>query len=180
MKKELVQKIAIPEDVDVEIENSTLSVKGPNGENKRKFSLGSIILEKKDNQIIISHKKATKKEKRMINTISSHISNMIRGVKEKFEYTLKVCFSHFPISVEVQNNKAIIKNFLGEKIPRKAEIPEGVDVKVNKDIITITSIDKELVGMTAANFERATKIRMRDRRVFQDGIYITNKAKKEI
>ena len=105
---------------------------------------------------------------------------MVKGVQEKFEYKLKVCFSHFPISVDVKGNGATIKNFLGEKIPRKLQIPLGVDVQVNKEIIIINSSNKELVGQAAANFERATRIRKKDRRIFQDGIFITNKAGKEI
>ena len=180
MKKELFQEIEIPEGVEANIEDSTLTVKGPEGENKRTFNTNNLSFEKKENKIVIGNKKSTKKEKKMMNTIIAHINNMFKGVKEKFEYKLKTVFSHFPITVEIQGNEAIIKNFLGEKIPRKAKIPKGAEVKVDKEFITVTALDKEIAGQAAANLEVATKVRMRDRRVFQDGIYITDKAGKEI
>ena len=124
--------------------------------------------------------RSTKKEKKMINTIASHVRNMVKGIQEKFEYKLKIVSSHFPISVELKENEAVIKNFLGEKIPRKSKIPGKVEVKIDKDIITVNSFDKELAGQTAANFEKNTRIRMKDRRIFQDGIFIIDKAGKEI
>ena len=175
MKKKLSKTIDIPEKVEVNLDGSSLTVKGAEGENKRMFKAIDLIFEKKDNQIIIGSEKSTKREKKMMNTIAAHIKNMIKGVQKKFEYKLKVCFSHFPINVEIKENEAIIKNFLGEKIPRKVKIPEGVEVKVDKEIITITSLDKELAGQSAANFETSTRIRMKDRRVFQDGIFIISK-----
>jgi len=180
MKKELQQIIEIPEGVEVKLEEGFLIVKGKEGENSREFKIGKLKLEKKENQIIIGYEKSTKREKKMINTITAHIKNMIKGVQEKFEYKLKICFSHFPMTVQIDGNKAIIKNFLGEKISREARIPERVEINIEKDIIKITSLDKELAGQAAANFETATKIRSHDRRVFQDGIFIINKAGKEI
>ncbi len=175
MKKEFIQKIKIPEEVDVEIDGNILKVKGKEGEDSREFRTDKLIFEKKGDEIIIGHKKATKKEKKMINTTRAHINNMIKGVQKKFEYKLKVCFNHFPFTVEIKGNEAIIKNFLGEKIPRKLNIPEGVEVNIDKDIIDIKSHNKELAGQAAANFETATKIRLRDRRVFQDGLFIIEK-----
>src|SRR3989344_4995448 len=155
------QEIIIPEDVEAEINQNNLTLKGKEGENIREFNLNGISLEKKDKKIIISCEKATKKEKRMINTSTAHIKNMIKGVQKKFEYKLKICSSHFPMN-------------------RKVELPKNIEIKIEKDMVTILSTNKELAGQAAANLEKVTKIRGRDRRVFQDGIYILNKSGKEI
>ena len=180
MKKEIFREIEIPEGIEANLEEGTLIIKGPEGENKRRFNTRDIIFELKDNRIKIGNKKATKKDKKRINTITSHIKNMIKGVAEKFVYTLKTVFSHFPITIESSGEDIIVKNFLGEKVPRKCKVPKGAEVNINKDIITISSSNKEIAGQAAANIERLTKIRGKDRRVFQDGIYIINKAGREI
>lgn len=180
MKKDLSQTVEIPSGVEAELIENLVKVKGKEGTNERKFDFSKLSAEKKDNQIIIGNKKATKKEKRRMNTIAAHIRNMIKGVQEKFEYKLKVCFSHFPITVEVKGNEVSIKNFLGEKVPRKIGLPKEVEVEVEKDIITVKSTDKELAGMVSANLENVTRISNRDRRIFQDGIFITNKCGEEM
>lgn len=180
MKKEIFREIEIPGGVDVEIEDSLLTVKGSEGKNQKSFNTNKISLTKKDNLIIVGNEKATKKEKKLINSAAAHIRNMINGVQKKFEYELKVCFSHFPISVDIKGKEVFIKNFLGERVPRKTTIPNGVDVEIDKDVIKVSSSDKELAGQVAANFETATRIRSRDRRIFQDGIFITNKAGREM
>ncbi len=72
----------------------------------------------------------------------------------------------------------MIKNFLGEKVDRILEVPDGVDVEIKKEIITVKSPNKELAGQASANFETATRIRGRDKRTFQDGIYIIEKGGK--
>ena len=174
------QEIIIPEDVEAEINQNNLTLKGREGKNIREFNLNGISLEKKDKKIIISCEKATKKEKRIINTSTAHIKNMIKGVQKKFEYKLKICSSHFPMNVKVDGNNVIVKNFLGEKVDRKVELPKNIEIKIEKDMVTILSTNKELAGQAAANLEKVTKIRGRDRRVFQDGIYIINKSGKEI
>jgi large subunit ribosomal protein L6 len=180
MKKEFFQTIEIPEGVEANLEEGTLIVKGPEGENKRSFNTKGFEFEIKDKKIRLGGKKITKKEKKIINTSLAHIKNMLEGVQKKFEYQLKICFSHFPISVEIKEGEALIKNFLGEKIPRKVKILRGVEVSTEDSIIKISSINREDAGQTAANFESSTKIRKKDRRIFQDGIFITSKAGKEI
>ena len=180
MKKEIFQEIEIPHGVEAEVEGNTVIIKGKHGENRRKFNMRKLKIGKKDGKIFIGSKVATKKEKRLINTIAAHLKNMIKGIEKGFEYKLKIVYSHFPITVEIHGKEAVIKNFLGEKIPRKSKILPNVDVKIDKDYINVFSSNRESAGQTAANFEKATWIRLKDRRVFQDGIFMVNKAGKEI
>ncbi len=180
MRKEMFREIEMPEGVEASIDGNSIKIKGKKDEDSKKFSGDKIKIKMEGNKIIIGSKDATKKEKRIINTFAAHIKNMIKGVSEGFEYKLKVVYSHFPITVEIHGKEAIIKNFLGEKVPRKMKILDGATVKIDKDFITVSSHSKELAGQTAANFEKATRIISRDKRVFQDGIFITSKGGKEI
>ncbi len=180
MKKNLKTKIEIPSELEVTITEKKIQVKGPEGENSRKMDLRNVKIAKEGNAIILSCDKATKREKKIINTMASHLRNMIKGVQNKFEYKLKICSSHFPMTVEMSGNKAVVKNFLGEKVPRNVKIEKNSDVKISGDLITINSVDKEIAGQCAANFETATKVRNRDRRIFQDGIFMINKAGRNI
>ncbi len=180
MKKEIFEKIKIPEGVEAEVKGNLILIKGKEGEIEREFNLKNVDLKKEKNEIIIGHKKSTKKEKKIIKSIAAHIKNMIKGVQEKFEYKLKICYSHFPFTVEIKNNKAVIKNFLGEKHPRETTIPSNAEVESDKEFITVKSTDIEKAGQVAANFERLTTVKGRDRRIFQDGIFMTHKAGREI
>ncbi len=175
---ELKIEIEIPQDIGVEVKDNEVIAKKDGKEIKRKFP--KVIVEKKENKIIIKTKGATKREKKQINTINAHIKNIIKGLQEKFVYKLQICSVHFPMNVSINENEMIIKNFLGEKKERKAKILPNVEVKIEKDIVIVESVDKEAAGQTAANIERATKIKNRDRRIFQDGIFIIEKAGKEI
>jgi large subunit ribosomal protein L6 len=180
MKVDFKEEIKIPEGIGVEIVDGLVKVKSEKGELEREFQHPRISIKKEDNKIIISAKNGSKREKTMLYTFKAHIHNLIRGVKEGFTYKLKICSSHFPMSVNVEGNQVIIKNFLGERAPRKAKIIEGVKVEVSDDVISVHGIDKEKTGQTAVRIERATRIKKRDKRIFQDGIYITEKPSREI
>jgi large subunit ribosomal protein L6 len=80
------------------------------------------------------------------------------------------------MTVNHEGSKIVIKNFLGERVPRIAKILDGVKVQIDKDIITLSGSSIEAVGQSAGNLEKSTRITNRDRRRFQDGIYITSKA----
>ena len=170
--EELKKEVGIPEDLNVKIDGKKVIVKGPKGENSRIFLYPKLELSQEGNKIILLAKNATKREKTMIGTYSAHIKNLLVGVKDGFDYKLKVCSGHFPMTVAVEKNKVMINNFMGEKIPRKAKISQGVDVKIEGDIIIVSGYDKEKVGQSAANIELATRRTGFDKRVFQDGCYI--------
>lgn len=116
-----------------------------------------------------------RKDKALVGTWAAHINNMVKGVKYGFTYHMRVVYSHFPIKLEVRGNELLIHNFMGEKLPRKARIMEGVKVEVKGKDVYLHGINIEVVGQTAANIEAATKVKDRDPRVFQDGVYIVGR-----
>ncbi len=133
-----------------------------------------------NNAIVLSAKKGNRKIIAVIKAFAAHLDNMFAGLDKKFAYELEICNVHFPMTVKVEGDKLVISNFLGEKEKRVAKILNYVDVEVKGQKITVSSHDIESAGQTAANIEQATLIRKRDRRVFQDGIFITRKPKGEI
>jgi len=175
MRKEIKEIVIVPEGIEIETKDRVLSIKKEGKGTAKRYK--GFDVKKEDNKIILYNNKATKKEKKLLKSFAAHFRNIIKGLQEKYVYQLKVCFVHFPVTLELKGNELLVKNFLGEKIPRKVKISPDVDFKLEKDLITITSWDKEKAGQTAASIESLTKIRNRDRRVFQDGIFIIKKAK---
>ena len=169
------EEIAIPEGVEVIINDNEVSVKGPNGEDSRKFTYPNVSIKEEDDVVILETAFPKKKDKAMIGTTRAHINNMITGVTDGFQYNMKIVFAHFPMTVKVQKDTVVIDNFLGERHPRTAKVVGSAKVSVKGDAVTITGINKEHVGQTMANLEQATKIKGRDPRVFQDGIYLISR-----
>ena len=182
MKIEINEKIEFPEGFEFCINNSEIYVKGNSKETKKTFNLRGINVEKSGNSLTLSVKNGTKRHRKIIKTIAAHLKNIIQGLKEEFVYKLEIAYVHFPVTLEINKEKRefYIKNFLGEKRPRIAKIIPGAEVIIERNIITIKSHDKEIAGQMAANLEKATKIKNRDRRKFQDGIFITEKPGRKI
>lgn len=176
MAKEMKKVIQVPEGVVITFQNDILSVSGPKGKNERYLWYPGIIIDIHENEISIDSTSSKKSHKAMIGTFNSHINNMLKGITEGFEYNMKVVYSHFPMQLKVEGQKMLIGNFLGEKKARSANIIGETKVKASTDQVTITGINKEHVGQTAANIEQATKIKRYDPRVFQDGIYVVEKT----
>ncbi len=173
---EFKEQIQIPDGITASLEGKTVQMSGEKGTLSKQLSHPKIHLIYKDNVLSIScNDSPHRKEKALIGTYKAHVNNMIKGVTQGFTYTMKTVFSHFPIKTSVEGNEFVIQNFLGERSPRRAQILDGVKVEVKEDKVTVTGVDREKVGQTAANIERASKVKKRDIRVFQDGVYITSK-----
>jgi len=174
------EEVEIPEGVEVTVEGDVVKVRGPKGEVERELKYPGVQIFTEDGKVVVFKEFPRKRDIAIARTFKAHIANMIKGVTEGFTYKLKVVYSHFPMTVKVQGDEVVIENFLGEKNPRRAKILPGVTVKVMGSEVIVEGIDKEKVGQTAANIEQATRITKWDRRVFQDGIYIVEKAGKPI
>lgn len=171
------EEIKIPEGIQITVEGKTVHVKGQKGSISKILFHPNIVLAAQGNVVQISCAQAPRrKEKALIGTYKAHIRNMIKGVTTGYECKMKTVFSHFPIKTSVEGNQLLIQNFLGERFPRKAQILENVKIDIKGEILTLTSNDKDKVGQTAANIERATKVKNRDIRVFQDGIYVIKRG----
>ncbi|MCH7850042.1 MAG: 50S ribosomal protein L6 [Nanoarchaeota archaeon] len=180
MNKDLSRVVEIPEGVTVTLEGNKITVKGNEKELSKTMNLYKINFKIDGGLVTISAKGATRRESKMIGTIHAHLKNMIKGVFEDFIYTLEICNVHFPMNVKVNGNKVIIKSFLGETTERTSKILDNVKVDINGSKIIVSSLNIEAAGQTAANLEKATKLTGRDRRIFQDGIFITNKCGRAI
>lgn len=168
--------VDIPEGVTVVVDGHKVVVRGPKGEVVRDFSFAEKVrIHVEGEKVIVSAYFAKRRDVAQVYAISAHIKNMILGVTKGFRYWLRIVYSHFPISVKVENDKILIENFIGEKNPRIARVIGNVKVKVQKNDVIVEGIDLEEVSQTAASIEQATKIRGLDRRVFVDGIYIYKK-----
>jgi len=166
----------IPAGVTVTRDGDNFIVKGSKGELTRRMYHPQILFNQEEGMVVISTESTRRSVLALIGTFEALLKVMSKGVTEGYEYHMKIVFNHFPIQAKVAGDKFEIGNFLGEKQPRFAQIVGGVKVKVQGDEVILTGINREEVGNTAANIEQACKVRNRDPRVFQDGIYITSRG----
>jgi len=171
-------ELEIPEDVSAEQDHLDLTVEGPNGSVTRRLWYPDIDVSVADGSVVIESEQSDAKTRSTVGTFESHVENMFHGVTEGWEYEMEVFYSHFPMQVDTEDDDVVIENFLGEKAPRRAPIHGDTDVSVDGEELTLSGPDIEAVGQTAADIEQLTRVNDKDVRVFQDGVYITNKPKR--
>jgi large subunit ribosomal protein L6 len=144
--------IQIPNGVKVDFSGDILSVKGPKGELKRSIRPG-VNLSTEDDRILVTVNDDSKESKSFHGLFRALIANMVTGVTDGFERALEIVGVGY--RAEVSGRTATFH--LGYSHPIVFELPEGIDAAIDKSKITLTGIDKELLGRTAAKIRSFRK-----------------------
>jgi len=167
-------KIEIPNNVEVEIHGDLVRVKGSLGSNERRFNESLLKLSKENNTVSIDaseYKTLRKKALMAINSFAKELKNDVKGVNKHFEVQMEGISAHFPMTFETKEKIVSIKNMLGERYPRFAKIIGNTKIEIKEKNLRIYGTRLEDVTQTAANIKKICKIRKKDIRVFQDGVY---------
>jgi large subunit ribosomal protein L6 len=138
--------VSIPQGVQVDWKDGALSVRGPKGELKRRVDPG-VLVKTENDQLLISVENGNSKRSKAIHGLHrALIANMVAGVSQGFEKALEIVGIGY--RAELSGRKMTFH--LGYSHPIDFDLPEGIDAKVDRTRITLTGIDKELLGKTAA------------------------------
>ncbi|MDY6776498.1 MAG: 50S ribosomal protein L6 [Candidatus Nanohaloarchaea archaeon] len=170
------EKVEVPEEVEVGRENGLVSVASDDEKVEKTLDHPDVDIDVEDGSVSISTDSDRRDVEAIVGTYASHIGNMIQGVNRGFEYHMQGFYAHFPMEMQVQGDRFVISNFIGERSNREIDIPDGVSVEVDGEDVIVRGADKEKVGQTAANIEQACYKGDKDPRKFQDGIYLTERG----
>lgn len=147
MSRKGKQPISVPKNVEVQIRDGSITVKGPKGSQSLPL-LEDIHVEVKEGEILVGLKRADDKKKNFHGLARSLIANMVKGCSEGFKKTLEMVGVGYRASVQGTN----LDLQVGFSHPTMVAIPEGITVHVEKStVITITGIDAQSVGQFAAS-----------------------------
>ncbi len=139
--------VAIPSGVEVKVEGSTVTVKGPKGILQQTFHR-KMNIKVEGGNLLVSAPANGKNYSALHGLTRSIIANMMLGVTKGFEKSLEITGVGY--RAQLQGRNLIIN--LGFSHPVNVELPPGIEAAVDKQtFITIKGIDKYLVGQVAAN-----------------------------
>jgi len=153
------QTIVLPEKTDVSVASGVLHVKGPLGELTRTLHPQIEVLVN-GREVTLAPKKLTLETRALWGTFASHTKNMVSGVNKPFEKKLILEGIGYksevkPASPSGGGSKIVLA--LGFSHPVEVEIPKGLKVTAEKNVITVSGMNKELVGEFAANLRAMKK-----------------------
>ena len=145
--------LSIPENVTVEVADNNIKVKGPKGELST-FGAKNINVEVKENEVVVTRLNDEIATKQMHGTINSNIKNMIEGVVNGYSKSLEIVGVGYRFALK--GNTLVVN--AGYSHPVELEIPEGIKVEAKSNTeITVSGIDKIVVGEFAANIRKVRK-----------------------
>ena len=168
-------EIELPDDVSATVTHLEVTIEGPAGSVTRRLWYPDVTVSVEDDAVVIETDADDAKTNATVGTFESHVRNMVHGVREGWEYRMEVYYAHFPMQVRVDGDEVVIENFLGERAERRTPIRGDTEVQIDGEEVTLSGSDKEAVGQTATDIEQLTKVKGKDTRVFQDGVYIVEK-----
>ncbi|HKV89999.1 MAG TPA: 50S ribosomal protein L6 [Thermoplasmata archaeon] len=170
--------VSLPKGVALSVGRRSITAKGPLGTVTRPFPDDVLRFAVSGDEATLALQiPADRREAQaLLHAWERHLGNLAVGVTKGFQAKMKVVAAHFPMKVQAKDHELLIENFLGEKYPRTARLLPGVTAAVDGDFVVLSGHDIEVVGQSAANIERTTRIRDYDPRVFQDGIYLVERA----
>lgn len=139
------QPVSIPNGVDVNCDGSVLKFKKGNI-TKELDTKNNVEVKIEDGNIVFSPKNDDRQSKAYWGTYRSLANNIVIGLTDGFEKKLEVNGVGYKVAVKGK----ILELILGFSHPINFEIPEGIDISVEKNIITIKGYDKQVVGQVAA------------------------------
>ncbi len=137
--------VTVPEKVDIKINGAHVFVKGPRGALEYTFT-DKVGIELKDKTVVVTPKDESRISRALWGTTRVVINNMVVGVTDGFKKSLVFNGVGYKASVK---GKVLVLN-LGYSHPINYDFPEGVEIKVTKNMIDVLSNSKELVGFVAA------------------------------
>lgn len=146
--------IPIPQGVTVNIlDGNVVEVRGPKGTLKREFH-PDIKIEIVDNSIVVKRNSEKPFYKALHGTTRALLNNMVIGVTNGFSKRLII--NEKTYKGEVKGRKVQFE--LGYSHPILMDIPEGLNVTIEGNIITVSGIDKELVGAFAQKIRHLRRV----------------------
>jgi large subunit ribosomal protein L6 len=173
--------VSVPSGVEVTIDANKLSVKGPKGQLSREFS-GLVKLAKQENTIAVKPamdvkpSQVTKEVRAMWGLSRQLVNNMVEGVSKGFSKNIVITGNGYRASIVA----GMLQLSLGYSHDILMEIPTGIEVKCDKNIISISGNDKELVGLFSSQVrgKRPTEP-YKGKGLEYEGVVIIKKASKK-
>ena len=145
--------VVVPAGVEVTLgENNCVEVKGPKGALTRTLH-PRVVLRQEGEGITVSRQSEAKLDKSLHGLSRTLLDNMVVGVTKGFEKQLEIIWGGFRAQLEGRT----LTLQLGHSHPITYEAPEGIEFELNRSLITVRGINKELVGQTAANIRAIRK-----------------------